>query len=149
MSYAGRIGKKDGVVVYIRKGQDLKVRPTIRIKYYAWNSKTMSNPGYGTKELTIKITFSQSRGKEEFAYIKGSGSGASNLTLGQELTCGRVICESYEMKGSDHRYNTVVIELNDNMCEKLNHTVSELTYSADVNDNGWVRDVVGTIEEEK
>lgn len=45
MSYAGDIGKKEGVKVYISKDANLKVRPTLTIVYYAWNARTMSNPG--------------------------------------------------------------------------------------------------------
>lgn len=139
-NYAGRIGHSDGVVVYIFKDENLKVRPTISIRYYAWNDRTLSKPGYGTKDLKITAAFSPTKAGseyiiEEFALIKNSGNGDGNcqLQVGNELMCGRVI-KVEQARTGDHQYNTVYVELNDEMRKKLEHTICLLEYSTVVND---------------
>lgn len=153
MSYAGRIGHNDGTIVYISKDETLKIRPTISIKYYAWNNRTLSNPGYGTKDLKITAAFSPTKGSgeyvvEEFALIKNAGNGNGNCELkpGDKLACGKVIKIDQERNG-DHQYNTVFIELDDDMRKKIEHTVSLLEYSAIVNDDRSYNNVHGLIVE--
>lgn len=152
MSYAGDIGKKEGVKVYISKEKDLKVRPTLSIVYYAWNARTMSNPGYGTKSLKIMAYYSPTDGKDEytvaeFASIDGDGSGNPNLKEGAILPCGRVISITSNSKG-DHRHNTVIVEIRDEIRERLNHTVN-LSYDAYVNDDGSHNNIQAMLIETK
>lgn len=157
MAYAGRIGHPDGVKIYIERDETLRAKSEIEILYYAWNNKALSNPGYGTKDITIKATFSPTRDSagfrdEEFALIKnsGNGNGACELKVGDILACGTVVkMTPSSSSDKEHRYMTLTIKLNPEMQKKLTHTVSLLRYSAMVNDHKSFNEIAGLLIEKR
>lgn len=102
--------------------------------------------------MRITAYYSPTEGKDEynvaeFASIDGNGSGNPNLKDGDNLACGRVKSVSSNSKG-DHRHNTIIVEIRDEILEKLNHTVN-FTYDAHVNDNGSHNNIQAMLIETK